>query len=174
MAPCQSPVATQSAPPLQDLPTELLPCFGCGYDLRGSAHEGHCPECGTCFRREALYRDVVRQKLRHLIDDVNFVFVSGMGIGQLMLVLLIARLLAGGDLGSAGFLIVIQGGLILGAVYLLVLSLYLACWVRLGYQILRKQTVCWGQVRGIGLSRALWRAGLSLSAAPAIVVFLFF
>lgn len=174
MARWQSPVTTQSAAHGEYLPAELLPCFGCGYDLRGSANDGDCPECGRPFRREELYRDVVRQKLRHLIDDVNFVFVSGMGFGHLMLVLLIARLFAGGDWGSAGILIVIQGGLILGAAYLLVLSLYLACWVRLAHQILRKGTVCWGQVRGIGLSRALWCAGLSLSAAPAILVFLFF
>ena len=172
MARSQSPVTTQSAAHGEYLPAELLPCFGCGYDLRGSANDGDCPECGRPFRRDALYRDVVRQKLRHLIDDANFVFFAGVSFGLLMLMLLIARGFIGDDWGIAGTLIAIQGGMIAGAAYLLVVSLYLACWARLGHQILRKRTLCWGQVRGIGLSRALWRGGLSLSAGPAILVFL--
>ena len=83
------------------LPNGLLPCFGCGFDLRGSAPAGRCPECGQTYRREALYRDVVMQKLKHIFDDVNFVFAAAMGIGHLSLCLIIAQLLSGHRVDAA-------------------------------------------------------------------------
>jgi hypothetical protein len=33
-----------------------LPCFACGYDLKGLSIVGHCPECGTAIRATILFR----------------------------------------------------------------------------------------------------------------------
>ena len=33
-----------------------LPCFVCGYDLKGISIVGHCPECGTAVRATVLFR----------------------------------------------------------------------------------------------------------------------
>lgn len=151
------------------LPNGLLPCFGCGFDLRGSAPAGRCPECGQTYRREALYRDVAMQKLKHIFDDVNFVFAAAMGIGHLSLCLIIAQLLSGRDFTSSLALFVIPGILVLGFSYLLVVALYVGCWVRLANQLVWRETICWGQVCGVGLARALCRAGISLAAPPIIV-----
>ncbi len=157
---------------LGSLPTGLLPCFHCGFDLRGSAIEGRCPECGQTYRRELLYRDVVLQKVKRICDDANFVFGAALGIGHLTLCLIIAHMFSGRAGDTSLGMLVIPGALILGASYLMVLALYSACWFKLFHQLLWTRTLYWGQICGVGLSRALLRAGVGLTAPLVIVAFL--
>ncbi len=46
MAGGRSQAADQALSVPKSLPTGMLPCFGCGYDLRGSPPRGLCPDCG--------------------------------------------------------------------------------------------------------------------------------
>ena len=159
----------EQAGKLDSLPTDLLPCFHCGFDLRGSAVAGRCPECGQAYRRELLYRDVVLQKVKRILDDANFVFGAAMGIGHLTLCLIIAQVLSGQALDTSLGLLVIPGAMILGTSYLMVVVLYSTCWFKLFHQVLWTRTLYWGQICGVGLNRALFRAGVGLTA-PLLIV----
>jgi hypothetical protein len=151
---------TMSAP--RSLPTGMLPCFGCGYDLRGSAPWGPCPDCGLLYRREWQYVDVVRQRLRLIKDDAFFAL-----LGSLMF-----------DFVAAAFVVTVLGSgsrawlvfaPFLAFMYLLLLFLYGSCWFRLLSARNRRRRICWGEIRGVGLSRLLFGAGAALAAPIGLV-----
>ena len=161
--PGQAAAQALSAP--KSLPTGMLPCFGCGYDLRGSPPHGPCPDCGQPYRREWQYVDVVRQKLRLIQDDALFAL-----IGSVLFDFLVATfvLLALGS-GSPAWLVFAP---FLAFFYLLLLCLYGSCWIRLLWTRNRRRRICWGEIRGVGLSRLLFGAGLALAAPIGLVALL--
>ncbi len=159
----QSAVQAVSAPRL--LPTGMLPCFGCGYDLRGSAPRGPCPDCGRPYRREWQYVDVVRQRLRLLQDDALFALFASVFF-DLLAATFVALALGS---GSSAWLVFAP---FLGFFYLLLLCLYGSCWLRLLWVRNRHRKICWAEIRGVGLSRLLYGAGLALAAPIGFVALL--
>lgn len=159
---------TDPSPAPIHLHEHLLPCFRCGYDLRGSAPNGECPECGQPYRRELHYPDVVHQKLREVIYNVEFVYAAGVTLAVCVLLVRVTFRLIDWD----GFIWpAIQIGLVLGFFYLLLVTIYLNSWFNLWAEICWHKTLHWAQVRGVGLSKALGKAGVALMATPALLAF---
>ena len=165
MAERSSQAADQALSARKSLPTGMLPCFRCGYDLRGSPPRGPCPDCGQPYRREWQYVDVVRQKLRLIQDDALFAL-----LGSLLFDFLAATfvVLALGS-GSPAWLVFAP---FLAFFYLLLLCLYGSCWIRLLWTRNRRRRISWGEIRGVGLSRLLYAAGLALAAPVGLVALL--
>ncbi len=165
MAEQPSQAADQALSASKWLPTGMLPCFRCGYDLRGSAPQGPCPDCGQPYRRESQYVDVVRQKLRLIQDDALFTL-----FGSLFFDFLVATfaVLALGS-GSPAWLVFVP---FLAFFYLLLLGLYGSCWFRLLWTRNRRRRISWGEIRGVGLSRLLYGAGAALAAPFGLVALL--
>jgi len=159
----QAAEQTLSAP--KSLPTGMLPCFGCGYDLRGSAPKGPCPDCGRPYRRESQYVDVVRQKLRLIQDDALFTLIGSLFFDFLAASFVVLAL----GSGSPAWLVFAP---FLAFFYMLLLGLYGSCWLRLLWTRNRRRRICWGEIRGVGLSRLLYGAGLALAAPLGFVVLL--
>lgn len=158
----------------QEIPVDLLPCLHCGYDLRGSAPSGSCPECGAAYRRETQYVDVVRQKLKEIIDDVYFIQLAGIFVASCAVGLALFFRLVRVDMieTPALFAMMFQVGLLTGAFYVLLIFLYAACWSRILFRIFAKKTVLWGQVQAVGLLRSLVLAGLGLTSPLVLIVLL--
>jgi len=66
--------------------THALPCVSCGYDLRGLAIEGSCPECGTPIER-SLRGDLLR------FSDPRWVTAVAHGMGWLIFAVVLTILL---------------------------------------------------------------------------------
>ena len=151
----QTTAQTLSAP--KSLPTGMLPCFQCGYDLRGSPPRGPCPDCGQPYRREWQYVDVVRQKLRLIQDDALFALLGSLFFDFLAATFVVLALSS----GSPAWLVFAP---FLAFFYLLLLCLYGSCWLRLLWTRNRRRRICWAEIRGVGLSRLLYGAGVALAA----------
>ncbi len=161
--PGQAAEQALSAP--KSLPTGMLPCFGCGYDLRGSPPRGPCPDCGQPYRRESQYVDVVRQKLRLIQDDALFALLGSLFFDFLAATFVVLAL----GSGSPAWLVFVP---FLGLFYLLLLCLYGSCWIRLLWTRNRRRRICWAEIRGVGLSRLLFGAGAALAAPLGFVALL--
>lgn len=161
--PGQAAEQALSAP--KSLPTGMLPCFGCGYDLRGSPPRGPCPDCGQPYRRESQYVDVVRQKLRLIQDDALFALLGSLFFDLLAGTFVVLALRS----DSPAWLVFAP---FLAFFYLLLLCLYGSCWIRLLRPGNRRRRICWGEIRGVGLSRLLYGAGLALAAPLGFVALL--
>ena len=159
----QAAAQTLSAP--RSLPTGMLPCFGCGYDLRGSAPRGPCPDCGRPYRREWQYVDVVRQRLRLIQDDALFALLGSVFFDLLATTFVVLAL----GSGSPAWLVFTP---FLAFMYLLLIFLYGSCWFRLLWVRNRHRKICWAEIRGVGLSRLLYGAGLALAAPAGFVALL--
>jgi hypothetical protein len=63
-------------------------------------------------------------------------------------------------------------GLLLGLFYLMLIFMYLFCWARLLWAMFHRKTLAWGQIKGVGLRRALLEAGIALLVPlfPTLVV----
>ncbi len=153
--PSQAAAQALSAP--KSFPTGMLPCFGCGYDLRGSPPRGPCPDCGQPYRRESQYVDVVRQKLRLIQDDALFALLGSLFFDFLAATFVVLAL----NSGSPAWLVFAP---FLAFFYLLLLCLYGSCWLRLLWTGNRRRRISWGEIRGVGLSRLLYGAGAALAA----------
>ena len=165
MAEQPSQAADQALSAPKSLPTGMLPCFGCGYDLRGSAPQGPCPDCGQPYRRESQYVDVVRQKLRLIQDDALFALLGSVFFDFLAVPFVVLALSS----NSPAWLVFVP---FLAFFYLLLLGLYGSCWFRLLWVRNRRRRICWAEIRGVGLSRLLYGAGLALAAPVAFVALL--
>ena len=165
MARRSSQAADQTLSAPKSLPTGMLPCFGCGYDLRGSAPQGPCPDCGQPYRRESQYVDVVRQKLRLIQDDALFALLGSLMFDFVAAVLVVLVL----DSKSQAWLVFAP---FLAFFYMLLLGLYGSCWFRLLWMRNRRRRICWGEIRGVGLSRLLYGAGAALAAPLGFVALL--
>ncbi len=150
----------------QFLPTGLLPCFHCGFDLRGSATEGRCPECGHHYRRDLQYQDVARQKLRVIRDDVLFIFLAALMLDAVAVAVISATMF----MPTPAWLILVP---FLGFIYLLLLLLYGSCWFKLLWALYHRRTLLWGQIRGVGLSTILVKAGIALAVPSLILIWSF-
>ncbi len=164
MAEGRSQAADQTLIAPKSLPTGMLPCFGCGYDLRGSPPRGPCPDCGQPYRREWQYVDVVRQKLRLIQDDALFALIGSLFFDFLVGTFVVLAL----GSGSVAWLVFAP---FLAFFYLLLLCLYGSCWLRLLWTRNRRRRICWAEIRGVGLSRLLYGAGAAL-AAPLVLAIL--
>ncbi len=165
MAERSSQAADQALSARQSLPTGMLPCFQCGYDLRGSPPQGPCPDCGQPYRREWQYVDVVRQKLRLIQDDALFALLGSLFFDFLAATFVVLALSS----GSPAWLVFAP---FLAFFYLLLLCLYGSCWFRLLWARNRRRRICWAEIRGVGLSRLLYGAGLALAAPVGFVALL--
>ncbi len=165
MAERSSPTAAQTLSRPRPLPTGMLPCFRCGYDLRGSAPQGPCPDCGQPYRRESQYVDVVRQKLRLIQDDALFALLGSLFFDFLAATFVVLAL----NSGSPAWLVFAP---FLAFFYMLLLGLYGSCWFRLLRTRNRRRRISWGEIRGVGLSRLLYAAGLALAAPIGLVALL--
>lgn len=65
----QSPPAAAHSP-AGTAQTVAIACVVCGYDLRGSARDGHCPECGAPVER-SFHGDWLRFADRHWVRAVH-------------------------------------------------------------------------------------------------------
>ena len=165
MAERSSQAADQALSARKSLPTGMLPCFRCGYDLRGSPPRGPCPDCGQPYRREWQYVDVVRQKLRLIQDDALFALIGSLFFDFLAATFVVLAL----GSGSPAWLVFAP---FLAFFYLLLLCLYGSCWFRLLWVRNRRRRICWGEIRGVGLSRLLFGAGAALAAPIGLVALL--
>ena len=165
MAERSSQAADQALSARKSLPTGMLPCFRCGYDLRGSPPCGPCPDCGQPYRREWQYVDVVRQKLRLIQDDALFALLGSLFFDFLAGTFVVLAL----GSGSPAWLVFAP---FLAFFYLLLLCLYGSCWIRLLGVRNRRRRICWGEIRGVGLSRLLYGAGAALAAPPVLAIFI--
>ncbi|MCH8914003.1 MAG: hypothetical protein IIA33_10610 [Planctomycetes bacterium] len=165
MAEQPSQAADQALRASKWLPTGMLPCFRCGYDLRGSAPQGPCPDCGQPYRRESQYVDVVRQKLRLIQDDALFALLGSVFFDFLAVPFVVLALSS----NSPAWLVFAP---LLAFFYLLLLCLYGSCWIRLLRTGNRHRRISWGEIRGVGLSRLLYGAGAALAAPLGFVVLL--
>lgn len=145
-----------------------LPCLGCGYDLRGCAEKGRCPECGRTYNREELYADVAHQKMRDVIYDAQFVWWAGLVTSPAVAVVWIISHIRPPSSGAMGF-VILELGIVLTFFYSILVVMYATCGLRLYNGIWRTRTLSWGQTKGIGLHRELFKAGAIL--LPPILVF---
>ncbi len=165
MAKRSSQAVDQALSASRPLPTGMLPCFRCGYDLRGSPPRGPCPDCGQPYRREWQYVDVVRQRLRLIKDDAQFALLASVMFDFVAAVFVVLVL----DSKSQAWLVCAP---FLAYIYLLLLLLYGSCWFRLLWATKRRRRTRWGEIRGVDLPRLLYGAGAALAAPIGFVALL--
>ncbi len=162
--------APSSLDPPQALPNGMLPCFRCGYDLRGSALAGTCPECGTPYHRHQLYLDVARQRLRDVSDDIQFVWFGSLGIVACSLGRRITAVVVD-HLDPLDWITPLSGlTLLIAFAYLILLAAYGSCWFRLLWEIHYRRILWWSQVTAVGLHRPLVKSGIALTVALVVAL----
>ncbi|MCG3138122.1 MAG: hypothetical protein HJJLKODD_01982 [Phycisphaerae bacterium] len=146
---------------------EPVPCLVCGYDLRGSPLTGRCPECGSGFDPTITSVDVIHQRVKPIRDDLIFLLWFGGAISILLTVALLKPHHWFGWLYPLSELFLLV--LLSICCYLACWGLWLACVVRLLYQV-GKKWVTRQQLRLVGVTWR-WLLCTVLLVMPLLLLF---
>ncbi len=130
---------TEQPLPIQNLPSRLVPCFECGYEIPNAIGE-RCPECGEVWKDDHQTRHILRNEISERYTK-RLRLISAVWLGVLLVYAIGAEVAAGEYSGipfaytffGIGFGVVMSNGL---GIWLCKLGpdhqfrLHSYCWVR--------------------------------------------